>query len=409
MQTVLHYGTDRKVQFDLADDALLGDLGTPRGAPLPDLAAAVRRALEAPLEYPSLARCLTPGDRVVLALDEALPQSSALVDTTLRYLIEAGVSPDGLTVLQTQAAVLNNGGVNRSAWPDAWKQRIGLVTHDPADSRQFAYLATTEAGEGIFLNRALVEADVVVPVGCLRRASAAGYYGIHTPLFPAFANQHTLNRFRARVPLCARGRNKRPWSHEVDEVAWLLGVTFTLQVVPAGGEDVLHVVAGNPDAVRAQGRQLYGAAWQYGVPRRADLVVAAIPGGAAQQTWQNLGRTLATAAPLVEDGGTIAVCCELNAAPGRGVQHLADAESRGAALRQIGKDRPDDTFSALHLARVLGRARLYLLSGLSEELLEQLEIAPISAAAEITRLAQRHRSCIILANGPHVAVRVGED
>ena len=129
-------------------------------------------------------------------------------------------------------------------------------------------------------------------------------------------------------------------SREVDRAAWLLGVNFTIQLVPAAGDGILHVVAGQSDAVRRRGRQLYDAAWTWAVARRASLVVAAIEGGHAQQTWDNFGRALDSARTLVEDGGAIAVCCDLAAGPGPAVQHLAAARSRQSALRAYSQGTP---------------------------------------------------------------------
>ena len=63
--------------------------------------------------------------------------------------------------------------------PAPLRKRITLLTHDPADRRQLAYLAASPSGEAILVNRALHDADVVLPVGCLRPDETAGYFGIH--------------------------------------------------------------------------------------------------------------------------------------------------------------------------------------------------------------------------------------
>ena len=68
---------------------------------------------------------------------------------------------------------------------------------------------------------------------------------------------------------------------------------------------------------------------------RAQLVVAAIEGSRLQQTWENLGRTLAAASRLVDvRGGSIAVCCDLDLPPGPAVQRLVGTNSRPEAVRE---------------------------------------------------------------------------
>ena len=194
------------------------------------------------------------------------------------------------------------------AIPAGWSprrcaQRITRLTHDPDDRRQLAYLAASESGEAILIHRALHEADVVLPVGCLRAEEIAGYFGIHSPIFPTFSDAKTIQRFRSFGSLNGRGSRRRELVAEVDHVAWLLGVNFTVQVVPAAGDRVLHVLSGQSDAVRKRGRELYRAAWSWPATRRASLVVAAIEGDAGQQTWENVGLGAAGGRRLCRSGG----------------------------------------------------------------------------------------------------------
>ena len=162
------------------------------------------------------------------------------------------------------------------------------------------------------------------------KARATGYFGIHTPIFPTFSDETTLSRFRRLDALGKNGPCKRDLNHEVDHVAWLLGVNFTIQLVPAAGDRILHVLAGESKAVYRRGQQLYDDAWSWAVARRASLVVAAIEGG-VQQTWENFGRALEASEALVEDGGAIAVCCDLAGRPGPGMRR-----SGGGPLESVG-------------------------------------------------------------------------
>jgi hypothetical protein len=189
----------------------------------------------------------------------------------------------------------------------------------------------------------------------------------------------------------------------------LLGVNFTVQLVPAGNDQVLHVLAGQSDSVARRGRSLYHAAWDLAPSRRAALVVAAIAGDAHQQTWENLGRAVEAAENLLEEGGAIAVCCDLSDRPGPAMQRMALVESRHAALRQIGKERPADALPAAQIAHALERNPVYLLSRLDPTMVEDLGLVPITDTEELARLAHRYRSCALLANAPYALVRMETD
>jgi nickel-dependent lactate racemase len=398
--TELYYGNHSPIQFEPGESAMLSELGTPRVAPLADPAAAAAEALAEPLDYPTLAQSTTPVDRVVLALDSGVPKVEEVGAAVLRALFDAGIDPDGITILQPKA---NGEACNpgRLIAP-ALRKRITMTFHDPNDRKQLAYLAADEAGEAIMVNRALHDADVVLPIGCLHGDETAGYYGIHSGVYPTFSDAKTLQRFRGPASLNGHGLKRRELTAAVDRVALLLGVFFTIQVVPGGNGEILHVLAGQSDAVRQRGRELYHAAWDWPVAARASLVVAAIDGGARQQTWENLGQALHVASRFVEEGGSVAVCCDLAGRLGPAMQQISCKESREAALRQIGKERPADALAAAQLSRALDRSKVYLLSRLDPSDVEDLEMIPIEAPAEISRLARRHASCILLSNAPYV-------
>ncbi len=405
VSSILRYGADASIRLEFAEDALLAECGTPAVVPADDPAAAVAQALTEPIDFPPLTRTATPGDRVVLALDEGLPHASQIVAAVIRALLRAGVDPDGITVLQTAAD-------SRSciAEPGPWipadvRQRINLLFHEPSDRRSLAYLAASPSGEPIHLNRAITDADVLLPIGCVRRRGQHGFRGVHSPIFPAYSDQRTQLRFRTMDAL-GSAADRKELLQEVANVGWLLGVSFTIQMVPGPCGQVLHVLAGAVDAVHRRSRELYEAAWRFRVPRRASLVVASIEGDTAQQTWQNVGQALGCAERLVEEGGAIALCCDLAGEPGPAVRRLATAATRGEALREIRRERAADLLPALQLARAVRWCHVYLLSRLDRALLEDLQISPLGDSAELARLARRHATCILLANAPWAVVTV---
>jgi lactate racemase len=398
--TVLHYGHSSSVQLKFADDVAPSESNTPRGCALADPAAALAAMLAAPMDYPALAASIAPGDKVALALEHGVPQVERLTAAIVPTLIDAGVAPGDITVLQSPAD--RDAGDPRRLIASPLREQITLVIHDPTDRRQLAYLAANEAGDAVLVNRALHDADVVLPVGCLRGRRAPGYFGIHGSIFPAFSDAKTMQRFRTRGALNGRSIRRRELIAEVDHVAWLLGVCFTIQLVPAGGDRVLHVLAGESEAVRRQGDELYNAAWSCPIAEPASLVVATIEGEAGQQTWENVGRALQVAGQFVEGDGAIAVCCDLATPPGPAMQHLAASESREEALRQVGKERPVDALPAAQLAHALDCSRVYLLSRLEASAVEELDMIPVADADELVRLVHQHESCILLANAPYV-------
>jgi len=408
---LLRYGKRATVEIECGAGSPF-ECGSRVGPPLADVPGAVAEALNNPLDYPPLAKATTPGDRVVVALEPGLPHAAEVVGAIVQTLVAAPVDPDGITVLVTRADA-DPADDPRRLIPQPLRRRIGLATHDPGDRRQLAYLAAAESGEPILLGRVLHEADLVLPVGCVQGESASGYFGIHGLLYPGFADERTLHRFRALGSRGGQGDSgsgnarKRALAEEADHVAWLLGISFTIQLVPAAGDGVLEVLAGQSEAVARRARERYHAAWDRSVPEPTSLVVAAIAGGRRQQTWENLGRALEAALGVVEDGGAIAVCCELADEPGPAVKRMGAPGSRRAALKRINKDRPPDALPAAQLARALDHGRVYLLSLLEPAVVEDLDMIYVAAPDELARLARSHRTCTLLSDAPRTVVRCG--
>jgi nickel-dependent lactate racemase len=275
--------------------------------------------------------------------------------------------------------------------------QVRLSVHDPADQSALSYLAAAKDASPIYLNRALCDADVVLPVGTTRPESSLGYLGIPGGLYPTFSDESTLRRFRAPAAARHAGQNAKR-RDQAAEVAWLLGVSLFLQVVPGSGTSLLHVVAGQPDRVATECRQLCERAWVHRVPRKADLVVAAIEGDSTEQTWDNLGRALFSASQICTDNGTIVLCTDLNRPPGPALRQLANAAEDEQARRQVLRQRSADAVAATVLLETRDRQHVYLLSRLDAEFVESLGCGYVPDPFTVERLAEQSASCILLAD-----------
>jgi nickel-dependent lactate racemase len=407
MPCVVSFGIDERVDLDVSDEAMVAVCDEPLGEPLADPAAAVEVALSQPLNFPPLERATVPGDRIVLALEHDVPQATTLVAAAAGYLVREGVSPDRLVVLKESAAA--HEGDPREALPDAWREEVTLEVHTPDIPGRLALLASSHEGKPVYLNRTLLDADLVGPIGCLRDEATIGYYGPYGGVFPAFADSKTQQLYRKPAASRAARQTLATQREAIDEVGWLLGAQFTLQVLPGGGGRLLRVLAGEIAEVFRVGQAAYSAAWKCRVPRRASLVVALLSGEAEQQTWENVGRALASASRVVAQGGAIALCTRLAAEPGPAVASLAQADDLEAAKKRIRREAATDALAATEILRAMEQGKVYLLSRLDESLVEDLGLAPMTEPEDVERLARRHESCIVLANAQYVVPSVEAD
>jgi hypothetical protein len=112
---------------------------------------------------------------------------------------------------------------------------------------------------------------------------------------------------------------------------------------------------------------------------------------------------------LVDEGGAIVVCSDLNSPPGPAVGHLMGNSNWERLERAVRNDSAVDSVPAWLLARALQRGPVYFLSQLDDELVEEMGLAPVSSLDQLARLARQHPSCIVLDDSQYaVATVAGE-
>lgn len=400
---VLRYGTDSSLSLELPGDALLACCEAPRGEPLTvGIAEAVDRALTEPLAFPPLAQAALPQDKVVLALLPGVPRAATIVERTVGALLASGVAAQDISLVRTLADVAAGMSDPLAGLSGEIRQAITSQVHDPHIRDSLSYLAASTDGKPIYINRAIQDADLVISIGCLRPDESLGYHGISSTVFPAFSDAASIERYH--LPKAVEPAEQKRLGKQAAEVSWLLGLCFTIQVVPGAGSEVLHVLAGDLESVFREGSRLCDEAWSYQVPGRASLIVATIEGGANAQTWENVGRALAAASRAVSNDGAVAICTDLAQRPGPGLQQIIGADDLDEVLHDMSKHPPSDALAASELAHALQRGKVYLISRLDEELVEDLGVSPL-AAEQLSRVAGRYDSCIVLTNAQFAVAR----
>jgi nickel-dependent lactate racemase len=388
----LAYGAGQELRLDVAEQALAAYFPSPRGEPLADPAAALRKALQSPLGSPPLGRYTVPGDRIVVAVDHGVPQTARLVAVLVEELTAAGVAGDQIEVLQADPP-----GVASDFEPTA----VGagrVARHDPAHREAVGFLAATIEGQPIYLNRDLLEADLVIWLGQAAPSSAPRWHGVSRDLYPTFSDAAAQRRFVA-AGLRAKREEFDRRKQEAAEAAWLAGSLFRVAVVPGPEQSILHVIAGDSAMVTQEGARLAEESWAFQAPRRVDLAVVAIPGGGAAQTWAHVGRAAAIASRIVADEGAIVVCSELAEPPGKAVQLLAEDADPEEVLKALRASDAEDAVAAFELARARRKAHVFLLSQLDPEVVEGLGLAPAAEPADVERLAARRESVALVGGG----------
>jgi nickel-dependent lactate racemase len=389
MQVQLAWGRQAAV-FDIPETDLVATRRGASSSPISDVPAAVRHAVEAPLRFPALRRALTPDDHVAIAVDEDLPCLTQLLVPLLEHIRSAGVAPAAITLV-CQAP--STGQPWALDLPDEF-QDIQVEVHQPGERRKLSYLATTRQGRRIYLNRSIVDADQLILLSGRRFDPRFGISGAEVALFPGLSDEATLQEFVGKLSLDAPGT--APWAAraEAAEVAWLLGAPFLVQIIEGSDGAVLHVLGGTIES-SAEGQRLLEANWRVEVDRPADVVIAGIGGDGERHTFADLATAFYNAARVVKPGGRIVLLTDAKPELGRAAEIFRQAEEPREALKVLLQEKPVDLIAGFLWANAADKAKLYLLSRLPAETVEEMFAIPLEHAEQAARLLAG-ATCLIL-------------
>ena len=404
----LCYGQAGSVAIEIDESRIAGFFPGP--APCDDLNERLRAALESPLDFPPLEQSVIPDDRVVLALDRDVPEAPRLIAAVWERLASRDIRPDQVTILLPADAAAGQVSDPRSLLPAAIRSQVSWEVHEatPEEAGELHYLATTAAGERIYLSGTLLDAEVVISIGRIGFDPLLGFRGTNSVFYPGFSTIEAVKRAHGQGHSELGSEDQRPLRQLVDEVGWLLGTPFTLQVIPAAGGGLSELLAGSIDSVYRKGCERLVERWTVRLPERVDTVVVAVDADAGGHGWTQVAAALSVARRLVLRDGRIIVLSQLSEAPGEGIERLRLAEEPRDAFRPLRQTGPADLVAATQFSQAVDWARVYLLSGLDSDLVEDLFCVPVESAAEVTRLLSADdEQCVFVGSAQHADVKVG--
>lgn len=393
----LPYGTSR-LDFELPawrDVTLLAPTET---APAPDPVGLVNQALD----QPAGDRRLTDFGRVrsvAIAINDktrpvphqhllpALLQRLEALDLppeAIRLIIATGVHPP--MPLHDFSQVV----------PPQILERYPVICHAAADQASLVQVGQTERGTPLWLNRAFVEADLRLVVGNIEPHQFMGFSGGVKSAVIGLAGQATINRNHALLldPRAKLGEYEdNPARQDVEEMGRMAGVHFALNAILNDSKQIVAAIAGQPQAVMAQGIPIARQIYQVPVAAPFDLMLVSPGGHPKDINMYQAQKGLAHAALVARAGGAIILAA-------------ACPEGSGSAAYERwldGKSSFDDVFrgfaaegfrvgphKAFQIARDASRVRVVLLSEMEPAFVRRLLLTPARNLDEALAAALDH-------------------
>jgi nickel-dependent lactate racemase len=355
------------------------------------IAELLAQTLDEPIEFPPLPLALIDDDHIAIAIEDGVPDANTIACALVRYLVQHGTMQEMITIVL---------GSDNQDWRDRLESELAgqdfcnvkVVKHEPTNQESHGYVGASETADGIYIQRDLFEAEVVLPIYCVRTPespSASDKYGMS----PSFANAATQHRWN--LAWLEDNTNHMHLQDKLSyEAGWLMGVQFAIAVVPACDGSVANILGGDPDHVFRRARDMVRSESAASLPANG-LVIAFVEGDWTQQSWMNIARAAAHADLQHDSNGSIVVCSDVKHLT-QGIQQLGTDEQDDALQRRLLRSDLEDAFAAAVISSIKSRRSIYLMSQLTSHQVESLGLAHVGDATDIEKLCNAADSVCIM-------------
>lgn len=303
----------KPLTFSVPEQNLIEVLSPRPSKPLEDITAAIDYALDHPIDQAPLEQWIKPEDRVIIVSDDntRLTPSDRIIPALLNRLNKSGV-PDrqiGCIMALGTHRYMSEEEMIAKVGEKVFK-RIRVFNHEWQDPASLVDLGTSKQGTPMRVNRAVVDADVVIGLGAVVPHHIPGFSGSSKIIQPGVSGASTTAE--THMLSCSEGGDSflgiadNPVRRDMDDMADRLGMRTIFNVVMDSLGGVVGVFYG--DMRGAFKAAIKVAKDIYGVPfhETPDIVLAnSFP--CDLDFWQS-HKSLYPAQRMVRPGGTIIVC-----------------------------------------------------------------------------------------------------
>lgn len=336
-------------------------------------------------------RCRGARSAAIAINDESRPvPHEYLLPPLLRRLEGLGMAPEAIQLLVATGAhpPLPQAGYARIVPADI-VARYPVFCHDPDDAANLVRLGDTSRGTPIWINRHFLAADLRVVVGNVEPHQFQGFSGGVKSAAIGLAGRETIQRNHRLMtdPRAQLGRyTDNPARQDVEEIGRATGVQLALSAVLNGQKQIVHALAGAPQAVMEAAVPLSRQVSQVAVFEPFDLVIASPGGHPKDLNLYQAQKALAHASLVTRTGGTVILVAACPAGTGneRYEHWIAGMSSHEEVIKRF----EEEGFSigphkAYQIARDAVRLRIWLLSDLDLSQVRALLLEPVVSLDEV--------------------------
>ncbi|MCG8511732.1 MAG: nickel-dependent lactate racemase [Rhodospirillales bacterium] len=298
--------------FEVPDANLIEVLSPHESGAVADLDGEINRALANPIGQDALEDWVKPSDSVALISDDntRLTPSDRIIPPILDRLNAAGVPDEQiLCVIALGTHRYMTETELREKVSDAVYERIRVINHEWKDPDQLVDLGVSEHGTPLVVNKAAIDADVVIGIGAAVPHHIPGFSGSSKIIQPGICGFETTAE--THLLSCSErdsllGIIDNPVRRDLDSMADRVGMKTIFNVVMNSDGGVVGAFFGEMRAAFLKAVDLASDIYGIAYHETPDIVIAnSCP--CDLDFWQS-HKAQYPAQRMVKQGGTIIVC-----------------------------------------------------------------------------------------------------
>lgn len=336
---------------------------------------------------------------VVLCSDHTRPVPSKLILPPMLGAIRRGNPQAEITLLiatgchrgTTRQELVNKLGAEMA-------EKEHILIHDCAAEEDMVDLGILPSGGRLRINKAAVEADLLVAEGFIEPHFFAGFSGGRKSVLPGIAARETVyanhcSQFIDDPHARAGILEGNPIHRDMVWAARKAGLAYIVNVVLGGKGQVIGAFAGDFDEAHRAGTEFLASLCQKEAPE-ADIVVTSNNGYPLDQNIYQAVKGMSTAEVACRKGGVIVIAARCEDGNGgevfwRTFREEKDPKVIMDTILATPQDKTQaDQWQSQVFARVLMKCRVVLVSQAPDEMVRDLHMTPAHSLEEGLRLAQ---------------------
>jgi nickel-dependent lactate racemase len=332
----------KELEFEVPDANLLAAIYPEEPEAVRNPTEAARDALANPVSGPPFASLIEGGKSVAIVIDNQFrpTPASKLLPAVFDALERAGVTDACVITGNGKVFPLSDSDIEKKVGRDNLDRMqrcgIGFFQNEPRNEEAYTYLGVTSRGTPVWIHSEVAKRDVIIAIG-QAQANHWGYGGGGKLIMPGIASDETIESNHCNFTMSPQthyGALAGPMRSDIDEVASMAGLAYTVNVLLDTRGRVLDIIGGSHPKAHRDAIEKFNQIYAYENPvaekGQADIALCGVF-APTDHLFFHTGWGCMSSDFVVKDGGTIIYC-----SPSPGV-HTEVGDFPGLALMDLMK------------------------------------------------------------------------